>query len=185
MKLDWVTWLTGCGCHCVTFCGRLGAETGEALWNLSWSSHQVTLHWCQHEATFQTSILLTLFDWKRGFLFCFVFSLTFFFRCNPPIWSPVEATMHMIKLMTALAFAVSTVPFFRVILISPVYHLIANIVFPVVLSWPVFVHSKFYACPTPMDSFSDPHFCCSVRLSNIENNVDHKSVYYRPKSQIF
>lgn len=73
-------------------------------------------------------------------------------------------------------------PFFRVILIS---RLKANIVFPAVHSWPVLVHSKFYTCLTPMDSFSDPDFYCSVRWSNIENNVDHKLVYYRRKSQIF
>ena len=79
MKLDLETWLTGCGCHCVAFCGRLSAETEEALWNLSWSSHEVTLHWCQHEATFHIWILLTLFNWKRcGLVFFrrFVFVLT-------------------------------------------------------------------------------------------------------------
>ena len=175
MKLDLETWLTGCGCHCVAFC-RLSAETEEALWYLSWSSHEVTLHWCQHEATFQTWIQLKTL-W-------FVFFSLSYFRSNPSIWNPVAFFMGVVKWMLWLSLF-RQFPFFRVILISRLYRLKANIVFPAVHSWPVLVHSKFYTCLTPMDSFSDPDFYCSVRWSNIENNVDHKLVYYRRKSQIF
>lgn len=121
------------------------------------------------------------FNWKRCGLFCFFRWVVFVLALQS---ETLSFSMGVVKWMLWLSLF-RQFPFFRVILISRLYRLKANVVFPAVHSWPVLVHSKFYTCLTPMDSFSDPDFYCSVRWSNIENNVDHKLVYYRRKSQIF